>query len=79
LNTPAPANPFEQLAYNIALQIHDGMIVYVGTGLPMVGAMLAKKTHAPHITLYMKAGDRIPGKDRCPGRLVARQPSAEPP
>ena len=43
----APANPFEQLAYNVSLQIQDGMIVYVGTGLPMVGAILAKYTHAP--------------------------------
>ncbi|HNX92804.1 MAG TPA: CoA-transferase [Syntrophomonas sp.] len=66
MNTPAPANPFEQLAYNIALQIHDGMIVYVGTGLPMVGAMLAKKTHAPHITLVYESGGQDPWEGPMP-------------
>ncbi|MGE5396718.1 MAG: CoA-transferase subunit beta [Chitinophagales bacterium] len=55
-----PANPLEQLAYNISLQIKDGQIVYVGTGLPMVGAILAAKTHAPHITLVYESGGQDP-------------------
>jgi len=58
--TIAPANPFEQLAYNLSLQIQDGMIVYVGTGLPMVGAILALKTHAPHCTLVYESGGQDP-------------------
>ena len=62
----APANPFEQLAYNIALQIQDGMIVYVGTGLPMVGAILAKKTHAPNITLVYESGGQDPWEGPMP-------------
>lgn len=62
----APANPFEQLAYNVSLQIKDGMIVYVGTGLPMVGAMLAKKTHAPHITLVYESGGQDPWEGPMP-------------
>lgn len=62
----APANPLEQLAYNIALQIDDGMIVYVGTGLPMVGAILAKKTHAPHITLVYESGGQDPWEGPMP-------------
>ncbi|MDI9479868.1 MAG: CoA-transferase subunit beta [Syntrophomonadaceae bacterium] len=62
----APANPFEQLAYNIALQIQDGMIVYVGTGLPMVGAILAKYTHAPHITLVYESGGQDPWEGPMP-------------
>lgn len=56
----APANPLEMLAYNISLQIEDGQIVYVGTGLPMVGAMLAQKTHAPNITLVYESGGQDP-------------------
>lgn len=56
----APANPLEMLAYNISLQIDDGQIVYVGTGLPMVGAMLAKKTHAPNITMVYESGGQDP-------------------
>jgi len=61
-----PANPFEQLAYNISLQIMDGQIVYVGTGLPMVGAMLAKKTHAPNITLVYESGGQDPWEGPMP-------------
>lgn len=58
--TNPQANPLELLAYNISLQISDGQIVYVGTGLPMVGAMLAKKTHAPNITLVYESGGQDP-------------------
>lgn len=60
MSTVAPANPLEMLAYNISLEIEDGQIVYVGTGLPMVGAMLAKKTHAKNITLVYESGGQDP-------------------
>lgn len=56
----APVNPLEMLAYNIALEIVDGQIVYVGTGLPMVGGMLAKKTHAKNITMVYESGGQDP-------------------
>ena len=55
-----PANPLELLAYNISLQIENGQIVYVGTGLPMVGALLAAKTHAPNITMVFESGGQDP-------------------
>jgi len=48
------------LAYNISLQIENGQIVYVGTGLPMVGALLAAKTHAPNITMVYESGGQDP-------------------
>lgn len=60
MSNVAPANPLEMLAYNISLQIKDGQIVYVGTGLPMVGALLAKKTHAKNITLVYESGGQDP-------------------
>ena len=56
----APANPLEMLAYNLALLIEDGQIVYVGTGLPMVGAMLAHRTHAKNITMVFESGGQDP-------------------
>jgi len=56
----APANPLEMLAYNISRLINDGEIVYVGTGLPMVGGMLAKKTHAQNITMVYESGGQDP-------------------
>ncbi len=66
MTTIAPANPLEMLAYNIALEIHDGQIVYVGTGLPMVGAILAKKTHAKHITMVYESGGQDPLEGEMP-------------
>ncbi|MGE5416032.1 MAG: CoA-transferase subunit beta [Acidobacteriota bacterium] len=56
----APANPLEMLAYVISLQIEDHKVVYVGTGLPMVGAELARQTHAPHITQVFESGAQDP-------------------
>jgi len=56
----APANPLETLAYIIAQQIHDHSIVYIGTGLPMVAGILAKKTHAPNITIVYESGGQDP-------------------
>lgn len=62
----APPNPLEMLAYNIAKMIEDDQIVYVGTGLPMVGAILAKKTHAPNITLVYESGGQDPLEGQMP-------------
>lgn len=39
-----------------AREIHDGEIVFVGTGLPMIAAMLAKRTHAPRSVIVFEAG-----------------------
>lgn len=60
MSTVAPANPLEMIAYNIASLIEDGQIVYVGTGIPMVGAILAKKTHAKNITMVYESGGQDP-------------------
>ncbi len=56
----AQANPLETLAYIIAQQIHDHSIVYIGTGIPMVAGILAKKTHAPNITIVYESGGQDP-------------------
>lgn len=55
-----PANPLEMIAYVLAQQIEDGEVVYIGTGLPMVAGILAKKTHAPNITLVYESGAQNP-------------------
>ncbi len=60
MSNQKPMNPLEMLAYVIALQIKDHEIVYVGTGLPMVAAILAQKTHAPHITMVYESGAQDP-------------------
>jgi glutaconate CoA-transferase subunit B len=37
-------------------QIKNGDVVFIGTGLPLIAAMLAKKTHAPKAKIVYEAG-----------------------
>lgn len=37
-------------------QIRNGDVVFIGTGLPLIAAMLAKKTHAPGAKIVYEAG-----------------------
>lgn len=53
-------NPLEFLAFCLSRAIHDHEVVYAGTGLPLVGALLAKATHAPNITLVFESGAQDP-------------------
>lgn len=46
----------ELMAYAAAQQIENKKSVLVGTGLPIVAAMLAQKTHAPDILIIFEAG-----------------------
>ena len=46
----------EIMAVAAAREINDGEVVFVGTGLPMLGAYLAKRTHAPDSLLIFESG-----------------------
>jgi glutaconate CoA-transferase subunit B len=46
----------ELLACAAAATLEDGRTVFVGTGLPMMAAMLAQRTHAPELTIVFEAG-----------------------
>src|SRR5512139_4111369 len=46
----------ELMAVTAAREIRDEEIVFAGTGLPMLGAMLAQRTHAPHCCIIFEAG-----------------------
>lgn len=46
----------EMQAVTIAKQIKDGEVVIVGTGLPLIGASLAKKVYAPNCNLIVESG-----------------------
>ncbi len=48
--------PRELLACCAARLLSDGESVFVGTGLPLVGAMLAKKLHAPEMMAIYECG-----------------------
>ncbi|MEZ3158920.1 CoA-transferase [Microbacterium sp. BWT-B31] len=46
----------ETMVYTAAGEIRNGAHVFVGTGLPMLAAYLAKGTHAPDVTLLFESG-----------------------
>jgi glutaconate CoA-transferase subunit B len=46
----------ELMAVAAAREIQDGEVVFAGTGLPMLGAMLAQRTHAPDCCIIFEAG-----------------------
>lgn len=46
----------ELQAVTIARQIENGQVVVVGTGLPLIGAALAKRAYAPYCYLMVESG-----------------------
>ena len=46
----------DQMIISAARQIKDNEVVYVGVGLPMVTAMMAKHSHAPNCTIVIENG-----------------------
>lgn len=46
----------ELMAICAAREIRDGEVAFIGTGLPMLGGMLAKATHAPRAILIFESG-----------------------
>ncbi len=50
----------ELLVFEAARRIGDGECVIVGTGLPLVAALLAQRTHAPGVRLIIESGIIFP-------------------
>jgi glutaconate CoA-transferase, subunit B len=50
----------EYLAFLGASMLEDKKSVFVGTGLPVIAAMLAQKTHAPNLLIIFEAGGISP-------------------
>ena len=48
--------PFELMAVSGARELRDGEVVAVGLGLPVVASFLAKRTHAPNLTMLFELG-----------------------
>ena len=46
----------ELLVCTASRLLEDNRAVFVGTGLPMIAAMLAQRTHAPHLLIVFEAG-----------------------
>lgn len=62
----APYTAAEWMAVVAAREIKDGEVVFVGTGLPMLAAMLAKRTHAPDCVIVFEAGGVDPRMNQLP-------------
>ena len=50
------ATPRQMMAITLSREIEDGKTYIIGTGLPLVGASLAKATHAPNARLLFETG-----------------------
>jgi len=53
---PTSYNSTELLACVAARLLEDRKSIFVGTGLPMIAAMLAQRTHAPNLLIIFEAG-----------------------
>lgn len=49
-------SPSELMTVNAARLLRDGDVVFVGVGLPNLACNLARRTHAPNLTLVYEAG-----------------------
>ena len=58
--------PTELLTTVASTLIEDESTVIVGTGMPMLAAMLAQKTHAPDVTMIYEAGGIGPDAPELP-------------
>jgi glutaconate CoA-transferase subunit B len=55
-NEHATYNLTELLACVASRLLEDNKSIFVGTGLPMIAAMLAQRTHAPNLLIIFEAG-----------------------
>jgi glutaconate CoA-transferase subunit B len=53
-------NAMELMICCAARLLEDGRTVAVGTGVPCATAMLAQRTHAPHLVIFFEAGGVAP-------------------
>ena len=51
-----PTTASELMTINAARLLRDGDVVFVGVGLPNLACNLARRTHAPNITMIYEAG-----------------------
>jgi len=57
----------ELLAATASRLLADDAIVFAGVGTPLLASVLAKSTHAPHLTIVVEGG--VVGLEVLPGRL----------
>ncbi len=53
---PEPVTAAEMMVAAAARELRDGEVVVVGIGLPQIACVLARRTHAPGLTLLLEIG-----------------------
>ena len=66
-------NAAELLAVIAARQLRDDTAVFAGVGVPLLAAALAKRRHAPRLTMVIEGG--IIGPQIAPGETAAQRAS----
>ncbi|MBI4494248.1 MAG: CoA-transferase, partial [Chloroflexi bacterium] len=61
------ATDAELLCVMAARKLQDGATVFAGVGLPLLSVALARRTHAPRLTMVVEGG--VIGAEVVPGRL----------
>jgi|LSQX01.3.fsa_nt_gb glutaconate CoA-transferase subunit B len=56
----------ELMATSVAREIQDGELAFIGVGMPLMAATLAKYTHAPNFNMMMEYGAVGPSPRRLP-------------
>ena len=62
----APATPVELMTIAGSRLLEDGRVVFAGVGAPLEASVLAKRLHAPDLTIVLEGGSigarMVPGK-----------------
>jgi glutaconate CoA-transferase subunit B len=64
---PTAYSPSELLTVMAARRLYDGASVFAGVGIPILAAVMARKTHAPRLMIVVEGGIFDP--EMLPGRL----------
>lgn len=56
ISRPEASTPDEMMIVAAARLLQDGMVCFVGVGLPSAAAIVALETHAPHLFLVYESG-----------------------
>jgi glutaconate CoA-transferase subunit B len=56
----------EMMAIAAGRLVGDGALIFAGTGLSMLAAVVAKRIHAPHATIFFETGGIDPALDELP-------------
>jgi glutaconate CoA-transferase subunit B len=66
IEMPLDFTEMEMMTVACARRINSEDIVFCGTGLPLLGAMMARKTHAPNCVIFFETGALDPVLEEIP-------------